>query len=398
MPIVSPEEIRTRSERLYPKLLQAWSRDDPSLFPLPLRGVSLSPEGMPVADAIEAVNRLRQGSREHQPYGYRVEWQEHSRGKLARQYGRNEFPKRIDFETQDDLLRYLGKRRQFARFVDAATKLRTQFPQLAPWLARHVLRFEKQHVPHIDGLLETAAYFQRHPRPGCFARELPLSTDTKFIEAQRSVLSEWLDVLLPPEAIDSGIPRQDFALRYGLRVAEGHRMIRLLDEGLADELGLGCTELSLPLRKLAALAPRSVVVVVVENKTNLLTLPPIPRGIGLFGEGYNAAPFAKLGWLADHPLLYWGDLDLHGLRILAQLRGFFSHVESLWMDSDALSGWEDLLAPRTHEFMEVPRHLTPGEEAAFIRCRDEGLWLEQERIPQPAVRAEFARRWGERGD
>ena len=41
--------------------------------------------------------------------GYSIEWREVN----SRKFGKNRFPVRILFETQDDLLRFTGKQREF---------------------------------------------------------------------------------------------------------------------------------------------------------------------------------------------------------------------------------------------------------------------------------------------
>jgi hypothetical protein len=39
---------------------------------------------------------------------------------------------------------------------------------------------------------------------------------------------------------------------------------------------------------------------------------------------------------------------------------------------------------------DVPAHLTEAEQAAYVRCRDNKLRLEQERIPQTEVLRQFS--------
>ena len=51
------------------------------------------------------------------------------------------------------------------------------------------------------GLLEVCCYLQLHPRPNLYARELPLSVDTKFVERHQTVLARLLAVSLPPNAM-----------------------------------------------------------------------------------------------------------------------------------------------------------------------------------------------------
>jgi hypothetical protein len=231
-----------------------------------------------------------------------------------------------------------------------------------------------------------------HPRPQLFARELPLSVDSKFIERHAGALREWLDLLLPPNAVDA--TETSFPRRYGLREVEPHRLVRALDPELTRELGFPAAELSLPLETLAALdVPADVRVLVIENQVNLLTLPYVPRGLALHGKGYAVASWRRVPWLAEADLTYWGDIDVDGLVILSQLRGQFPHVRSLWMDDAALTRWQTRVGRAPPRNLDMPPHLNEAEQAAFVRCRQERMRLEQERIDHATVCAEFERRF-----
>src|SRR5258708_8520424 len=82
-------------------------------------------------------------------------------------------------------------------------------------------------------LFDIAAHFQAHPRPNRFARELGIpGVDSKFIEDNRTVLTEWLDRLLPAEAIDTtvrGLADHGFEPRYSLRLAHPQTRFPSLD-------------------------------------------------------------------------------------------------------------------------------------------------------------------------
>jgi len=68
-----------------------------------------------------------------------------------------------------------------------------------------------------------------------------------------------------------------------------------------------------------AFAPRGVVVV--ENKTTFLPLPAVlPGWLAILGNGNSVLICRHLPWLAQCPLLYWGDIDPAGMQILARLR------------------------------------------------------------------------------
>jgi len=116
---------------------------------------------------------------------------------------------------------------------------------------------------------------------------LPLPVDTKFIERHKPMLHQWLDIVLPPQAVRSY--EAQFERRFGLRYAESHIRVRFLDPALQEELQFPWSELSLPPSALGQLPVSEARVLIVENKVNLLTLPKPPRTIALGGLGTHAA-------------------------------------------------------------------------------------------------------------
>jgi hypothetical protein len=381
--MIQPDEIRRKAENLYPDFLRAWWAGDASFFPrlIPSRR---NPDPDDLAGAIQSMRRLREGSKETRGFGYHVEWRERN----SRTFGRNQFPERISFESQEDFLRFLGKEREFAIVAEMATQLRTTYPSLESWLQANLRRLPGI-APDRGGLVEVLRYFVDHPRPNVFARELPLSVDTKFIERHANILREWLDLVLPPHAIRAD--ERKFEHRYGLRSADPHLLVRLLDSQLGPELGFPCPEFSLPLDTLASLPVRADLVLIVENKVNLLTLPPVKRGLGLGALGDAATRLRHVPWLKQHPIVYWGDVDVEGLQILSSLRALFPQTRSLLMDLATLDRWSHLVVPGSGHvpIPQTPAHLTESEQAAFARCRDGNLRLEQERIPQADVLGMF---------
>ena len=271
--MIQPGDIRRKAENLYRDFLRAWMDGDQTFFPRVIRARK-TPDSDELAPAIYAMRRLRESSKEVLGFGYAVQWQEVD----SRKFGRNQFPSRILFETQDDYLRFIGKQREFAAFADAVTRLRSSFPDLAIWI-RSNTRLLIEVAPDLDSLLHVLWYFQDNPRPNRFARELPLPVDTKFIERHQKLLREWFDIVLLPHTIRAD--EVHFERRYGLRYAEPHLFVRFLDPALQQETGFPCPELSLPRHTLDQLAIRNAAAFIVENKVNLLTLPAVSRGIGL---------------------------------------------------------------------------------------------------------------------
>jgi len=379
--MIQPEDIRRKAENLYGDFLKAWLDAEDAFFPrvIPARK---RPATDDLSSVSHSVRRLREGSKEVLGFGYSVEWQEVN----SRKFGRNLFPGRILFETQEDFLRFIGKRREFAALSDAVRRLLGEFPGLKTWIGSN-LRPMIEAEPDLEGLLNVLRFFRDHPRPGRFARELPIPVDTKFIERHQQLLRQWFDVVLPPHTIRAD--EDHFERRYGLRYVEPYFLVRLLDSELKRELAFPCSEFSLPLSTLADLPVRRVAAVIVENKVNLLTLPPLCRGIGLGGLGAGVTLLRNVPWLSRCSVAYWGDIDVEGFEILSSLRTIFPDARSFLMDCDTLHGWKHLAVGGTGRKPDLPPHLTDQEQATFIRCRDSNIRLEQERLPQDKVLAEI---------
>lgn len=376
--MISPEEIRRKAQQIYPEWLVAWLRNEPAYFP---RAIPFNREldAEDHAAAIAALRRLRDESKQVVGWGYSIDWRE----RRSRAFGKNQFPEKIFFETADDLTRFAGKSREFARFSSAAEEVRREFPELLEWIARNAQRFVDV-SESLAGLLEVVRYLRDHPRPMVFARELPLSVDSKFIERHEATLRDWLDLTLPPHHIRSDERR--FARRYGLREPEVHVLLRFLDETLRQGCGSRWSELSLPLSALAMLDPSPLEVVVIENKVNLLAFPARARTMALGALGRAVTELRDVAWLTRTPLWYWGDLDVEGFEILASLRRIFPQVRSVAMDQATFMAYRSLAVAGVGRSPSAPRELTDSERIAFELCRDANLRIEQERLPTPELR------------
>ncbi len=376
--MIQPEDIRRKAENLYGEFVRSWLAGDASFFPrlIPSQR-DPDPES---AGAVRSVRALREASKEVLGHGYTVAWREVN----SRRFGRNLFPARIIIESPDDLLRLAGRSRDFNRLRNAVNAIRARHTALEGWIRSNISALTDL-ASEVSGLLEVVDVLQNAPRPGCFARELPVSVDTKFVERHQKVLRQWLDQVLPPHAIRAD--EEHFERRYGLCYAEPHLLVRFLDPTTRQRMGFPCDVLSLPLHTLGVWRIDGVSVIIVENKVNLLTIPPGCHAIALGGLGNAVSLLRHLPWLGEADITYWGDLDVEGLTILSALRMIFPQARSMFMDDAAVAAWRGLAVPGTRRSPAVPPHLTEGERCAFMTCAEHNLRIEQERIPQAAVAA-----------
>lgn len=361
------------------------------LFPWKVR--LRRPDARALGAEFEAVRQwsreLELGSRSQRGAGYELELEELNH----RQLGRNRIPGTAVVQTEADALALLGVTEQAARVDRLAALTVGSFPQLAPWLARSAVAL-LEHEADWQRVLAVLAWFRDNPRPGIYLRQLEVpGVDSKFIEGQRALLGELLDLILPPDAVlAEATGAKLFELRYGIVPKPPLVRFRLLDP--AQQLG-GLTDIATPAEQFAQLQLDVERVFITENEINGLAFPSCPRSLVIFGLGYGLARLAQVRWLADKQVWYWGDLDTHGFAILDRLRAQLPHARSFLMDRETLmlhaSQW-------VHEPVAVvgdlPR-LHAAEAAVYDDLRTNrlgpGVRLEQERIAFAWVRREVER-------
>ncbi len=375
--MITPDEIKQKAARKYRPFLRAIVQDAP-FFPLEIRfrKAKASDDYLLLH---EWVGQLLAGSKAERGFGYEVTLAE----RKSRRYGRQSLPARITIETESDFLRLIGKRDEFRRWKTAVSHTIAIFPQLQNWLAQHPQRV----LPHLsiwDDLLTVCTYFVAHPRPDLYMRELPVPVHSKFIEENRAILRHLLDELLPPDAVR--IDESRFERRFGLRYDEPQIRLRLLDESLRDELGWPTADISITLSACAGLMGmngRSILIV--ENKMTFLTLPPLKKGIAIWGKGFQVNLLRDVGWLADCDIQYWGDLDAQGFAILSQLRGYWPQTRSFLMDAATLEKYRAFVVTGTPSPVMELAHLDGRETAVYQELAAHNWRLEQERISQVDV-------------
>ncbi|MBX9629092.1 MAG: hypothetical protein K2X67_01120 [Burkholderiales bacterium] len=375
----SPADLRVQVQRLWDRgdLLRATVTDAISW---PLRLDLKAPSASDLSDRFEAVRDwVRDVADTPQ---VRIEWRERNH----RVQGLQRLPAFVWLDGLQDALAFIGKGRQAQQFEALWQQTAATQPALLSWLAQRPIQ-ALHLVDRWERLLAVVAWLQAHPRPGIYLRQLDVpGVDSKFIEAQRGVLTELLGLGLPAEVIETGATGvAQFARRFGFLEKPARIRFRLLDASLPSLPGCaGLPDITLDAASFAALALPVEQVFITENETNFLAFPEVAGAIVVFGAGYGWEALARAVWLSRCQLHYWGDIDTHGFAILDQLRGCFPGAESLLMDR------ETLLAHRLHwgEEPEPARHdllrLTAEEAAVYDDLRFDRLRprlrLEQERV------------------
>ncbi len=378
----SPSDIANKLMRLWERgtLLAARFGTEAPLFPyaMSLRRPDARELGTRFADAQRWVQALEDGSRTKRGFGYDIEWEDIRH----RQLGRNTIPKAIVIRAEEDALRLIGKHRDADRFSRLTEKSLQVLPELRDWLTKRPLT-ALSHEADWEHVLAVLSWFREHPRPGIYLRQLDVAgVDTKFIEAHRSLLSELLDIVLPPEAIDAQAQgARQFEARYGALAKPPLIRFRLLD----PELHLG------PLSDIATLPAQFARldlpverVFITENEINGLAFPDTAKSLVLFGLGYGLDRLADIAWLRDKRVYYWGDIDTHGFSMLDRLRAKLPQAESFLMDRETLMQHQSHWSHESGQHDAVLARLTRAENALYDVLRSnqlgKGVRLEQERI------------------
>ncbi|MEW7980858.1 MAG: hypothetical protein G8D28_03040 [gamma proteobacterium symbiont of Phacoides pectinatus] len=383
--MLSDNELRKRLQRHWDsgRILRAWAGQDPELFPLSISAGR--PDARRLVEAFSTVRSWKDAlERESSSGGYRIDYREINHRSL----GRQRLPAHLVFDTPEQVIEYLGKGRELKRFQQASDLITTRQPRLHAWLHEHPLKL-LEHAGHWEQLLAVIDYFQAHPRPGRYLRELLIpSVDTKFIETHMGLLGQLLDQVLPDTAIDqqvTGLARHGFERRFGLRYDQPLIRFRLLDAAAAAAYG-GLDDITLPLERFRTLAPWIRRVFITENKINGLSFPSLSDSMVIFGLGYGVGALRSIDWLQGCEIHYWGDIDTHGFAMLSQLRADYPGTRSLLMDRHTLEAFpEAWVEEKGRRQLAELENLNREERRCYrLLCEDalgQSLRLEQERLP-----------------
>jgi len=370
-------DIRAAVQKLWDQgRILAARLNEEVLFPLEiaLRAPSVADMGDQFGAVQDWARQLHGGS------GYTLR----TRDVNHRQLGRQQVPAAACFATADDALRLIGRLTDARRFDQLAGRTVAAFPEMRAWIGTHTLTLLEQS----DGwerILAILQWFQSHPRPGLYLRQLDIAgVDTKFIESRKALLSELLDLVLPMTSVQQdALGARQFEQRYGLLGKPPLLRFRMLDPALY--IG-GLHDLTVPLDQFIALAPPATRVYITENEINMLAFPPLAGAMVIFGGGYAIDRLRDIGWLRDRELIYWGDLDTHGFAILDRLRAYMPHTRSIMMDATTLHAHRALWGtePADKRYGGTLSRLDAAEQAVFDALHDnvhgQHVRLEQERI------------------
>lgn len=294
---------------------------------------------------------------------------------------RQPLPARLTLTTLDATAAWAGAghpaRVRVAR--DRWAQVRAAFPETAAEpILRAILPWGQVDV---DLLLSTAAWFAAHPTLDhtWTPRQVPVP----------GLHAKWLDVTGRRTLIARLLGLDQIVLRDRPTQAQ----VTYVDPDHASASGRRWDILTAGDRVDWPYPPR--VVLIVENRDTACYFPPVvPGGVVVLGNGDAAvtAITAVTAHLGDVNIVYWGDIDAEGLRIVSRLRERGHEVTTMLMDvvtymTYAVFGTNLHPSGRTIMAGEpVPAPALTAAEAALYRQLTDPAFtghrrIEQERIP-----------------
>ncbi|NUT73315.1 Wadjet anti-phage system protein JetD domain-containing protein [Pseudarthrobacter sp. C4D7] len=298
--------------------------------------------------------------------------------------GSNRLPAAAVFGMASEEIGFVGKSKDAARFMELTGGMNALDPSLREWVLRRPLKLLELGADALTAA-RVALWLQDNPEPGVYVRQLSLpGVHTKFIERHRQVIGQMLAAVVQvpeTEPVDAGddaleaageaaledgtgrTPAARFARRHGFLHSPELVRFRILDPAVAV-LG-GARDITVTAEAFGSLCLPVHTVIATENQVNFLALPDQPGSLALYGGGYGFSSLRDADWLRDCRVLYWGDIDTHGFRILDQLRAVHPHVESVLMDQETLLAHREAWGGEPAPSHAVLTRLHPSEAALY---------------------------------
>ena len=183
--MITPIEIKKKAANKYKTYLQSIVEGE-SFNPIVIVG-----DKKPNEDTVkfeEELTELISCSKEKNGYGYTIEYQTVK----TKRHGIQDIPTSISFKTEYDYLKYINEEKATAKFKKDITSILSSFPELKDWIYKYPIKVIENDW---ESLLNVCKYFKAVPQPHLYIRELPIQVHTKFIENNKGIIRELLDII-----------------------------------------------------------------------------------------------------------------------------------------------------------------------------------------------------------
>lgn len=365
--MITPIEIKKKAESKYCAYLQSIVEGE-SFHPIVIAG-NKKPDESTVKFEKELTDLINH-SKEKKGFGYMIEFQTVK----TKQHGLQDIPVSISFQSEYDYLKFINKEKETAKFKIDLTQILSSFPELKDW----VLKYPNKVIDNDwESLLKVCMYFKVTPQPHLYIRELPIQVHTKFVENNKSIIKELLDIIIA-EHINAD--EKPFETRFNLKFDEPIVRFRILDNSISQQHFSCIDDISIPISEFQQLCLPIQTVYIVENKINMLIFPAKKDSIVVWGHGFGVNIMRNVEWLKTKQVYYWGDLDAQGFQILSEIRTSFKQVESFLMDRETFDKYNEG-DKGTKTNVEKELCLSQEEMEMFRYLKENNSRLEQEKIP-----------------
>ncbi len=296
--------------------------------------------------------------------------------------GEQKIPVKIIFNSLNDFLKIVNKEQEYKEFVHIYEKIISKYLNLKNlFIKKPFLILEYRNV--WDELLIICDYLLKNPNPNIYTRELSFKNiDTKFIEKYKKIIDILVSYIKNQTALNS-LKEHAFEKKYGFKFPQIQIRFRILDAKLY--IG-GLNDISITLDEFKTLNLPCKKIFIIENKITTLSFPDTKDSIVIFGQGYGVSALKDIDWFFDKQIYYWGDIDLDGFAILSNLKKYYKHTNSIFMDILTL---EDFLhvkvEVKTQNKEKSLSYLNQDEKLVYDRLVNEyygkNVRIEQEKIP-----------------
>lgn len=250
------------------------------LFPLtiPLKRPKNNEVNENFVEISKWIKTLRDNSKNMIGFGYEiVEKEIHHR-----QSGRNMIPTHVIIPTVQDALKLLKRECEAIKFTELIQTIKTEWPILNEWIYKYPHKV-LDNADNWSRFLKVLVWFFKHPCCGLYLRQLDIAgIDTKFIEKNKGILTELLNIILPESAVNHST--NSFELRFGLLLKPVQVRLRLLDAKLFIN---GISDIMIPIEQLSVFKPAVSRVFITENEINGLSFPDVRESLVIFKLGYG---------------------------------------------------------------------------------------------------------------